>query len=131
PMLWEQCKLWNNTQVGKRNEDYKEMKKRMADECIELAARFIHSLREYIQSYTSTPLTWHDYTLTPEGSAYGVRKDFRYPLQTLLSPRTPIPNLLQTGQSLMLHGVHGVTMTAFYTCAEILGKETIWEIVGS
>ncbi|MCD7714358.1 MAG: NAD(P)/FAD-dependent oxidoreductase [Prevotella sp.] len=129
PMLWEQCKSWNNTQVGKRNEEYKEMKKRMADECIELAARFIPDLREYNQSYTSTPLTWRDYTLTPEGSAYGVRKDFRYPLQTLLSPRTPIPNLLQTGQNLMLHGVHGVTMTAFYTCAEILGKEAIWEII--
>ncbi len=129
PMLWEQCQVWNNTQIGKRNDEYKEMKKRIADECMELAARFIPSLREYTQSYTSTPLTWCDYTLTPEGSAYGVRKDFRYPLQTLLSPRTPIPNLLQTGQSLMLHGLHGVTMTAFYTCAEILGKETIWKIV--
>ncbi len=131
PMLWEQCKSWNNTKVSKRDDDYKEMKKRIADECIELAGNFIPELKEYSQSYTSTPLTWRDYTLTPEGSAYGVRKDFRYPLQTLLSPRTPIPNLLQTGQSLMLHGLHGVTMTTFYTCAEILGKETIWKIVGS
>ncbi len=131
PMLWEQCKLWNYTQVGKRGDEYKMMKKRMADECIDLAGMFLPNLKELSLNYTSTPLTWHDYTLTPEGSAYGVRKDFRYPLQTLLSPRTPIPNLFQTGQSLMLHGVHGVTMTAFYTCAEILGKEAIWKIVGN
>ena len=48
---------------------------------------------------------------------------------TLLSPRTPIPNLLLTGQNLMLHGLHGVTMTALFTCAEVLGKEPIWNIV--
>ncbi len=48
---------------------------------------------------------------------------------TLLSPRTPISNLLLTGQNLMLHGLHGVTMTALFTCAEVLGKEPIWNIV--
>lgn len=122
PMLWEQCKPWNYTQAGKRDGTYKAMKKRMADECIELAERVLPGLRELSRSYTSTPLTWRDYTLTPEGSAYGIRKDFRNPLLTMLSPRTPIPNLLLTGQSLMLHGVHGVTMTAFHTCAEALGK---------
>ena len=76
-------------------------------------------------------LTWRDYTLTPDGSAYGVRKDFSNPLLTMLSPRTPIPNLLLTGQNLMLHGVHGVTLTAFHTCAEVLGKEAMWKIVGN
>jgi hypothetical protein len=44
---------------------------------------------------------------------------------TVLTPRTPIPNLLQTGQSLNLHGILGVSMTSFFTCAEILGMETI------
>ena len=29
----------------------------------------------------------------------------------------------------MLHGVHGVTMTALFTCAEVLGRERIWNIV--
>lgn len=129
PMRWEQCKPWNYTQAGKRDGDYKAMKKRMADECIKLAERVLPGLKELSRSYTSTPLTWRDYTLTPEGSAYGIRKDFHEPLLTMLSPRTPIPNLLLTGQNLMLHGVHGVTMTAFHTCAEVLGKEAIWEIV--
>ncbi len=131
PMTREECKRWNDTRAGKRGDDYEAMKERKADECIELAERFIPGLKEQSRSYTSTPLTWRDYTLTPEGSAYGVRKDFRNPLMTMLSPRTPIPNLVQTGQNLMLHGVHGVTMTAFYTCAEVLGREAIWEIVGN
>lgn len=129
PMLWEQCRQWDHTQVGRRDSEYKAMKKRMADECIELAERVLPGLKDLSRSYTSTPLTWRDYTLTPKGSAYGIRKDFHNPLLTMLSPRTPIPNLLLTGQSLMLHGVHGVTMTAFHTCAEVLGKETVWRIL--
>ena len=128
PMNWSE--QWSHTEVGRRGEDYKAMKKRVADECITLAERFIPGLRDRITGcYTSTPLTYRNYTLTPEGSAYGLRKDFRNPMITLLSPRTPIPNLLLTGQNLMLHGLHGVTMTALFTCAEVLGKEPIWNIV--
>lgn len=130
PMNWSECEQWSHTEVGRRGEDYKAMKKRVADECITLAGRFIPGLRDRITGcYTSTPLTYRNYTLTPEGSAYGLRKDFRNPMITLLSPRTPIPNLLLTGQNLMLHGLHGVTMTALFTCAEVLGKEPIWNIV--
>lgn len=130
PMNWSECEQWSHTEVGRRGEDYKAMKKRVADECITLAERFIPGLRDRITGcYTSTPLTYRNYTLTPEGSAYGLRKDFRNPMITLLSPRTPISNLLLTGQNLMLHGLHGVTMTALFTCAEILGKEPIWNIV--
>ena len=130
PMNWSECEQWSHTEVGRRGEDYKAMKKRVADECITLAERFIPGLRDKITGcYTSTPLTYRNYTLTPEGSAYGLRKDFRNPMITLLSPRTPISNLLLTGQNLMLHGLHGVTMTALFTCAEVLGKEPIWNIV--
>lgn len=130
PMNWSECEQWSHTEVDRRGEDYKAMKKRVADECITLAERFIPGLRDRITGcYTSTPLTYRNYTLTPEGSAYGLRKDFRNPMITLLSPRTPISNLLLTGQNLMLHGLHGVTMTALFTCAEVLGKEPIWNIV--
>ena len=130
PMNWSECEQWSHTEVGRRGEDYKAVKKRVADECLTLAERFIPGLRDRITGcYTSTPLTYRNYTLTPEGAAYGLRKDFKNPMITLLSPRTPIPNLLLTGQNLMLHGLHGVTMTALFTCAEVLGKEPIWNIV--
>lgn len=126
PMTWEKCEAWSHTKVGRRGDRYKEMKERMAEECITLAERFIPGLHNMVaERYTSTPLTYRDYTLTPTGSAYGLRKDFNNPITTMLSPRTPIPNLLLTGQNLMLHGLHGVTMTALYTCAQVIGKETI------
>ena len=51
------------------------------------------------------------------------------PMMTILTLRTPVPNLLMTGQNLMLHGLHGVTMTALFTCAEVIGREKIKEII--
>ena len=91
------------------------------DECLALAERVMPGLGSMVDDcHTSTPLTYRDYTGTPEGSAYGLRKDYHEPLTVLLSPRTPVPNLWLTGQSLMLHGLHGVTMTALRTCAELL-----------
>lgn len=120
PMLWSECKAWENTTVGHRGEDYKAMKQQKAEQCIRLAETQLPDLRHAIDSiHTSTPLTYRDYNNTPEGSAYGIRKDCTMPMMTILTPRTPIPNLLMTGQNLMLHGLHGVTMTALFTCKEI------------
>ena len=126
PMPWQQCQPWANSTVGRRGDDYKAMKERTTHDCIRLAERVLPGLGQMVEAcHTSTPLTYRDYTRTPEGSAYGMRKDYHYPMFTVISPRTPVPNLLLTGQSLMLHGVHGVSMTALHTCAELLGKDYI------
>lgn len=129
PMPWSFCQAWQDTKVGHRGEEYKADKECWADMCISLASPFFPEIKSYIRRYTSTPLTWRDYTLAPQGTAYGMRKDCLNPLMTILSPRTTIQNLLLTGQNLMLHGVHGVTMTSLYTCAEVLGKEAVWKIM--
>lgn len=121
PMNISECSAWLNTTCMHRGEEYLQFKAKKAKQCIAVAERFLPGLHEQIQEiHTSTPLTYRDYNLSPEGSAYGIRKDASAPLMTILSPRTSIPNLLLTGQSLMLHGLHGVTMTAMYTTKEIL-----------
>ena len=130
PVPWKLFESWADTSVGRRGEIYEMLKNHLTDECIRLAERVIPGLRSMVEKcYTSTPLTYRDYTLTPYGSAYGVRKDCRNMMLTTLAPRTPIPNLLLTGQSLILHGVEGVTMTALMTCSELLGKDYIQSII--
>jgi len=121
PVPFSLFESWSDSRVGRRGDGYLALKQRLADECIALAETAISGLRDAISArqQTSTPLTWRDYTLTPNGSAYGLRKDSRQPLMTILSPRTPIPNLFLTGQNLMLHGLEGVTMTALQTCQAI------------
>ena len=126
PVPWKLFEPWTSTSVGRRGESYELLKDQLADECIRLAERVIPGLGGMVEKrYTSTPLTYRDYTLTPCGSAYGIRKDYRNLLMTTLSPRTPIPNLLLTGQNLILHGVEGVTRTALQTCGELLGNKVI------
>lgn len=126
PMKWEFIEPWANKTPGKRGEDYVEMKNNISNQCLDLAEQVIPGLRGMIDhSYTSTPLTYYTYNNSPYGSAYGVRKDYSNVLGTILSPKTPIPNLFLTGQSLMLHGLHGVTMTAKFTCDEIVKNDEI------
>lgn len=129
PLPWSRVERWKDTTVGHRGEEYRAMKEQLHDECVALAEQCIPGLRSMVEAhFTSTPLTYRDYTLTPQGSCYGVRKDYRNPMMTLISPRTPIPNLFLTGQNLTLHGQLGVTMTSLHTVSEILGRDAVWQI---
>lgn len=120
PMDWSAVEEYADSQLHHRPEGYQDMKNKVTEACISLAEEAIPGLKDMIEEvWTSSPLTYRDYNCTPEGSAFGFRKDYNNPLMTVISPKTPIPNLLMTGQSLMLHGLMGVTRTAGYTLAAI------------
>lgn len=124
PMPWEQCKAWEDSRLFRRSHAYNTWKEETYARCLALAETVVPGLGAAVEHhYTSTPLTYRDYTLTPFGSAYGVRKDYRNLMMTMLSPRTPLPNLLLTGQNIILHGLEGVAMTSLHTSAAILGKD--------
>ena len=120
PMPWHECQAWAETKVGRRGEEYKAFCQQKTKECIRLAEQYIPGLSEMVeQCYTSTPLTYRDYLGSPEGGAFGMRKDCRCSMLSFHSVSTPLPNLLLTGQSIILPGIEGVTMTAFETCRKI------------
>lgn len=120
PMSWDAVRKWEDSRIFQRPNGYKEMKNSVAKQCVSMASTVFPELEESIEHmYSSTPLTYRDYNASPQGSAFGYRKDYQNPLMTIVSARTPVNNLLLTGQSLMLHGLHGVTMTAEYTLKSI------------
>lgn len=124
PMYMDELRAWESSTVGNRPAAYDAYKLRRANELIDYAEGCYPGLRDGIESvYTATPLTYRDYTGTPEGSAYGIIKDYNSPLTTLVPVRTRLKNLLLTGQNLNVHGALGVTLTAMLTCSELLGKE--------
>ena len=127
PMYRQGVEHWEKTRIGCRGDGYLYYKNQKAQACIHLVSGHIpgfSNLKDAIERiYTSTSLTYRDYTGTPYGSAYGIRKNHKQLLSTILSPRTPEPNLFLTGQNLNLHGVLGVSMTSFLTCAEIIGLD--------
>jgi len=126
PMDWESVSDWEESKVGHRSDDYKAFKQRKAEECIALAQQYIPELQGNIEQYwTSTPLTYRDYTAIPQGSSFGVRKSCNNLIGTVISPQTPFPNLFLAGQSLMLHGMLGTAMTSVKTCNLICGRNLL------
>lgn len=126
PMHWEEVAQWENTLIGKRGAGYETFKRQKAESCISLASEKIPGLKNYIEKiYTSTPLTYRDYTGAQNGSAYGIQKDCNDTLGTIIVPQTQIPNLFLSGQNLNLHGILGVSMTSFFTCAKIVGMNNL------
>ena len=75
--------------------------------------------------YTSTPLTYRDFTGTPDGSMYGLIKDVSMGAASHVSHRTKIPNLLLTGQSINSHGMLGVMISSVVTCSALTGESGI------
>jgi all-trans-retinol 13,14-reductase len=127
-MKWEEMKPWINTRVGNRGKDYEIFKQKKALKLLALLEKDFPGINKAINSwYSSTPLTYRDYTGTWEGSVYGMLKDYNNPMKTMLMPRTRISNLLLTGQNANIHGVVGVTISAFLTCSELLGAQYLIE----
>lgn len=128
-MRYEEVKAWENSfntvaEESDRGEDYETFKNRKTEAYLDVLEEKFPNIRACIQSiHTSTPLSYRDYIGSHEGSMYGYVKDADQPMRSFLSPRTKIENLLLTGQSLNMHGVLGVTISAIVTCGEIVGAD--------
>jgi all-trans-retinol 13,14-reductase len=120
-MDYKELTRWENTFTGNRGDDYLEFKQKKAEQLLDAVQKQFPGLRNHIETYyTSTPLTWRDYTGTRAGSAYGIQKDYHRPIESLILPRTHVPNLFLTGQNNAVHGILGVTISAVVTCSELI-----------
>ncbi|MDR6526334.1 all-trans-retinol 13,14-reductase [Chryseobacterium rhizosphaerae] len=130
-MDFDEVKDWENTfntvaDDHERGEMYERFKLAKAEQMLDALEKKIPNLTHAVKKiYTSSPLSYRDYIGSFEGNMYGYMKNSENPLKTMVSPRTKIDNLFLTGQSVNMHGILGVTIGAFNTCSEILGKETI------
>jgi all-trans-retinol 13,14-reductase len=128
-MHYEEVAQWENTintvaHKNDRGQSYEAFKEAKTEVFLKELEKKFPNIRECIQSvYTSTPLSYRDYIGCNKGSMYGYVKDANNPLLSFISPRTKIPNLFFTGQSLNMHGILGVTISGVVTCSEILGGE--------
>ncbi len=121
-MNYEDVAFWKETDIENRGDSYLEFKKEKTEKALNLVEKRFPNIRAGIKNiYSSTPLTYRDYTGTAYGSIYGILKDYKDPLKSFISPKTKIPNLLFTGQNINLHGVVGVTIAAIQTCGDIIG----------
>jgi all-trans-retinol 13,14-reductase len=120
-MEFDEMEPWKNTFTGKRGDDYLQFKKDKSELLLDELEKQFPGFRSCVNVYySSTPLTWRDYTGTRAGSAFGLLKDYNRPMESIILPRTKIPNLFLTGQNTNMHGILGVTISSVITCGEIL-----------
>lgn len=121
-MHYKDVEAWQHTHIMNRGADYEAFKKDKAERMIDKLAMSFPGIKDKIDAYwTSTPLTYQNYTYTKDGAMYGIAHDKNNPAQTRISERTKIPNLFFTGQNINSHGILGVTIGALITCAYLIG----------
>jgi len=125
-MKFDEVEQWKDSQVNRRGDEYKKFKTQKAEQLIELVTEKFPELKGNIVSYNvSTPLTYNDYLGTPKGSMYGTMRDYKNPVGSYISPTTKVDNLYFTGQNINLHGILGVSLSAFMTCGEFMNINDI------
>jgi all-trans-retinol 13,14-reductase len=123
-MRFEELRQWQHTNRSNRPQEYYDFKEQKSEKLLSALEKRFPCIRNHVTSYySSTPLSYRDYTGTPDGSAYGILKKADNPLLTIVSPKSKISNLLFTGQNINMHGILGVTISSMLACQELIGKE--------
>lgn len=122
----EEFRKWIDLPLKQRGQDYYDFRDMKAEQLLDALEKRYPGIRKGIEKYyVSTPVTFKDFTGTPEGSGYGILKDHQNVTRSIILPRTKIPNLYFTGQNLNIHGILGTTTSAFITCSEFIGFKNL------
>jgi len=117
-MKYDEVLMWENTSIGNRGNDYKNFKEQKVRTILEIISKKFPDFENCIDGYwSSTPLTYRDYTGIPEGSMYGIMKDCTNIQNSYIHPKTKINNLYLVGQNIGFHGILGVAMNAIIVCS--------------
>jgi len=117
---------WSNTKANRRGSDYCAFKEQLAERLLGAVEKDFPNLRDSISScYSASPLTYRDYTLTPDGAMYGMSKDVNLGIAGRIQYKTKVPNLLLVGQNINSHGMLGVLVGSITACEHVIGTEQI------
>ncbi len=125
PMRYENVLEWRGDDQFRRSQAYFQAKREAGQRLKAHLQKIFPDLDLKDRPFwTATPLTYEGYTHSFQGSSFGLKHDMaslRFPL----SPQLPIRNLYLTGQSTLLPGVVGSTLSAVLTVSMMLG----WEVI--
>lgn len=108
--------------------EYKRMKEKLAHKILDhIAAAFPGAENQVEITDCYTPATFARYTMTPDGSGYGIKKTSQRFLEGLFSPATKLRNLFLTGQSIGFNGIHGSIVSSVNLCRMLLGDDQLFK----
>lgn len=134
-MDFEEVEQWKDTfntvALSKEREAaYQQFKKEKEERIIDKLENVFPDIRKSIKGqYSSTPLTYRDYIGTDDGSMYGIEKDVNTIMFSKINAKTKLPNVFQTGQNIVFHGILGASIGALVTCFNFIDdKELVTKI---
>lgn len=120
-MNWSDVAAWADTKCGMRGAEYEAFKREHAGRLIASLERDRPEVNGRIERYyTSTPLTYRDYTGTRNGAMYGIAKDVNTGAAGRVQFRLKVPNLLLAGQNINSHGILGTLVGSIVTASTLL-----------
>ena len=113
-----------------RNERYRQTKAALADRMIDVAEGVVGDLRPHIRwQETATPLTQERYTLSTDGSSYGIELATDQMGPRRPAPTTPIGGLFLAGASARSgHGIVGALAGGREAAGAILSRDLAGEV---
>ena len=132
-MHYSEVAQWEDKQKRRQDGSYGAFKEeRSARLFAMIEERFKGFKAASVSWFSSTPLTYFDYTGSPEGSMYGLAKDYKSGFGSYLPVTTRVSNFFITGQSVGVHGVMGVAMNSIVAASKLLDvNKLLKEIEGS
>jgi all-trans-retinol 13,14-reductase len=122
-MDYGEVEAWHGSKPSRRGDDYEEFKRKKAELLLDDLERHFPGVRNAVEDYyTSSPLTYRDYTGTERGSTYGMLHDCSMPLETAVPKRTKVRNLYLSGQSVYVHGILGVMAGGIDTAQTVVAE---------
>lgn len=122
---WQDVERFSASTSGSRPDGYRDLKQRVGTEMIETAERRWGHICGNIEPFAvGTPLTFRDELNAPGGCAYGAMHALE---QFNPDVRTKLPGLFLAGQSTLMTGVAGSSISGLVAAGEILGLESLWE----
>ena len=126
PAFLEEVESFQNSSKNNRPEAYIIYKEKIACEMLHAAGKIWNDCGEIHPIAIGTPLTFRDELTAPQGSAYGAMHCLG---QFNPGARTRLCGLWLSGQSTLMAGVVGASLSGMVTAGEITGLETLWENV--
>jgi all-trans-retinol 13,14-reductase len=128
PASLSEVEPWLATRVGRRPAAYRARKADVGRRILAKALAVYPELEGGLaEAAYATPLTFRDYSHSPQGSLYGMRRgvDALAPL-----PVTRLKGLYLAGQAVTGPGVLGAIISAFIACGAVFGNDDLLEEVG-